>query len=721
MHSARKLNALIIATLIIASGYAIWYLQSSLSRIQQALPLTVTIQKNELVSLLDNMSTLVQASKVYSHLPDHRLELSQSILRTSKNLMHVRNTYKLDNLLGAAAFHAVLSPALNDIERWFQSGVHSHSNTSPIVKKLIEVRAEDALNEARVLYGIADRRSISILETQSSNLSRLNIIATVILSLIGLFALSVIYLLFRQQQISKELRNSEEKFRSFAGITSDYLWEADVTSTVTFASRAKSDEIDHKGKFLSLIEKDAATYISGLLTKEKPMDKISGHVFEVSPENGSGVFLQIDAQPIFNRNKQLDGYRGGLKDVSSLVTVGKLADESRLRAERANSAKSRFLANMSHEIRSPMTLIVGMSELLSETKLSAKQKSYIDIVQTSSDSLLKLLNRILDLSSIESERDNLEKERFNLAGALQQLIDGYSVVYTERPIRFALSLPSNFDQDYLGDVYRIEQVLRNLIDNAIKYAEAESIELRIESASIIHNVESIKFSVIDNGLGIPDQFKQKVFVPFSKFESATSGSSSGSGLGLSISKQIVESLGGKIWLDDRVKSGSCFSFQLPLERVNQVRPTVPEKSVLIGAQTKQQLIGKRILIVEDDEIISELFLEYLQDLGAEIDFASNGERCLEKVKHQQYDLVLMDIFMPGMDGYQTIERIRQAEQFATSNRVPAIAVSASLLSDSVQHITDFGFDYFLPKPIKKVEVINAVVGAMHGDLEQKSA
>lgn len=261
-------------------------------------------------------------------------------------------------------------------------------------------------------------------------------------------------------------------------------------------------------------------------------------------------------------------------------------------------------------------------------------------------------------------------------------------------------------------MYRIEQVLRNLIDNALKYSEAESIQVLAESMGVIKSTESVRISVIDDGTGIPQQFKDKIFEPFSKFDSVTSSPAGGSGLGLSICKQIVESLGGQMWLDSEFESGCRFSFQIPLERFNRGADVDRESFKGNESEYLHRISDKDILIVEDDEIIAELYYEYLKELGPSIDFAENGEECLQKVKSKDYDLILMDIFMPGIDGHQAIQSVRQLENSNSKSRTPAIAVSASLVSEIDKHSSDSGFDYYLTKPIRKSEVIEVVLEAL---------
>jgi signal transduction histidine kinase/ABC-type nitrate/sulfonate/bicarbonate transport system substrate-binding protein/FixJ family two-component response regulator/HPt (histidine-containing phosphotransfer) domain-containing protein len=363
--------------------------------------------------------------------------------------------------------------------------------------------------------------------------------------------------------------------------------------------------------------------------------------------------------------------------------------------EGATRMKSEFLANMSHEIRTPMTGIIGMSHLLQQTDLGAKQHHYVQTITGSAMSLLNIINDILDLSKIEAGKLKIEKICFDL----HEVLDGASraVIYDAeiKGLKISIQITEKLDQMYIGDPMRIGQVLLNLLSNAVKFTHRGSILLSVSPrpGSLLH------FEVRDQGIGMSQSQQSRLFQSFSQADGSISRKYGGSGLGLSISRQLVELMGGTIQVESARGIGTTMSFTLPLavytEEPGVLSPVHYERQ---GAFLRHQLTslkGSRILLAEDNPTTRELVLGLLEESGIRIDLAENGEEALECFRQSNYELILMDMQMPVMDGLKATEAIR-----AIDKQIPIIALSANAMSEHVAESRRAGMNAHLRKPIE---------------------
>ncbi len=366
-------------------------------------------------------------------------------------------------------------------------------------------------------------------------------------------------------------------------------------------------------------------------------------------------------------------------------------------AETANQAKSDFLANMSHEIRTPMNAIVGLVELCLNSTLTVKQRTYLQRVETASRSLMNIINDILDFSKIEAGRMHLDAMPFLLEDMLEQVFSTMSTLSAQKGL--LLRYPSLTSRNpVMGDPQRLRQVLINLIGNAIKFTHQGEVSVTFSELSRTTDQICLQFIVSDTGVGISQAQQNCIFQAFGQGDSSVSRHYGGTGLGLVISKQLIEQMGGGIHLVSREHEGSQFSFTVKMGicDFSSVRlRALPVQSAL-DKHAITHLKGARILLVEDNEVNRMLVTDILEKLGIQVDIATHGQQALELIQQRSYDCVLMDVQMPVMDGCQATRSIKALEKY---RHLPVIAVTASATQIDRMRCSDAGMDDFISKPV----------------------
>ncbi len=383
-------------------------------------------------------------------------------------------------------------------------------------------------------------------------------------------------------------------------------------------------------------------------------------------------------------------------------------------AEQANNAKSDFLANTSHEIRTPINNIVGFAEILAETVDDDKQKRCVELIRTSADSLLGVINDILDLSKIEAQKLEFTPSACDLGAYLQNILAPFRAQAQRQKVEMSILIDNLLPKQVLVDASRLGQVVMNLVNNALKFTPSQgSIWVKL---NVLEEIESekvqVQFSVQDNGIGISPASQAKIFEPFQQADSSITREYGGTGLGLSISQRIVSALGGKLEVSSALGAGSTFSFQLSLPVITAA--AAAEDAVKDGTWSAVSVIEARqketrapsefhILVVEDNALSREISLHRLKKLGFLVDAAENGEQAVALAKGHSFDLILMDCQMPNMDGFQATALIRQHEK-DNKSYCPIVALTAHAMEGYRDICLKAGMDDYLVKPIKESEL-----------------
>jgi PAS domain S-box-containing protein len=394
------------------------------------------------------------------------------------------------------------------------------------------------------------------------------------------------------------------------------------------------------------------------------------------------------AVPVHDKHGTIVKWYGTCTDIQDLV-------DAREKAEAANIAKSQFLANMSHEIRTPMNAIIGLGSILTKTKLDEKQQNYLSTQLSAAHSLLELINDMLDIAKIEDASFTIEQKPFSMNALMEQVINMLSVKANEK--KLLLTYMSDLPADHFhGDEMRIQQILVNLMNNAIKFTAEGKVSVEVTASETQGASCMIDFRIKDTGIGIAADKLEMIFDKFTQSDSSITREYGGTGLGLTISKALAMRMGGGISVNSTPGKGTTFHVQLPLTIAN---PVVAASKAENGEPVALKA-GNRVLLVEDSSANILVAGTLLESFGCQYDIANNGREATEKVKQLHYDLVLMDVQMSVMDGYEATRRIRQWERDNGLPRKRIIAMTANALAGDRENCLAAGMDDYIAKPFK---------------------
>jgi PAS domain S-box-containing protein len=433
--------------------------------------------------------------------------------------------------------------------------------------------------------------------------------------------------------------------------------------------------------------------------------KVTDYELTACARDGKQTVVSYNATTFYDRDRTLQGVFAAARDVTERKRVEAELQQAKAIAESASQTKSDFLASMSHEIRTPMNAIIGIADLLAKTALSPEQSNYVQIFRRAGDNLLNLVNDILDLSKVEASQLELERTGFSLNDLLEKVREMVAVPAREKGLALVCEIAAEVPDDLIGDPTRLRQVLLNLLGNAIKFTESGEVALRVMLDADSSTPGALRFTISDTGIGIPDEKLGAVFERFTQADSSTTRRYGGSGLGLTISKRLVELMGGHIWVESGVGKGSVFSFAVPLELWAGVARRVP---VPVGSAPEAPLPALHILLVEDSPDNRTITLAYLRDTPYLVEVAENGAVAYEKFTAGHYDIVLMDRQMPTMDGLTATRAIREWEQATRRPPTPIIALTAAALKGDQEKCVAAGCTAYLTKPIKQEVLLRAI-------------
>ena len=394
----------------------------------------------------------------------------------------------------------------------------------------------------------------------------------------------------------------------------------------------------------------------------------------------------------FKKNN-MNGYYLIASDTTKNHEYVEQLDISRQEAEKANKLKSQFLANMSHEIRTPMNAIMGFSQLILENEQgTAKDREYASIVMESSQELLNIINNILDLSKLEANAVKVEASQFNTFDLLKNVSDIFTLEANKKLIKFNLEVEENVPSEMISSRLHIKQVLFNLVGNAIKFTDVGNVYLKV---SFDPRLNELAFTIIDSGCGIENSDLEFIFNPFIQAEMCLTRRASGTGLGLAIAKKLTKLLGGQLSATSKLGEGTTFYFSL---KVQPISCDIDDELKTDQNNELNQPSKIRILLAEDNKNNAALIQKFLKPNQFDIDWVKDGKMAIDALISKEYDLILMDIMMPQMDGLEATKMIRQFED-KNKSTIPIIALTASVMIEEVKNYIDTGVNSVIGKPI----------------------
>jgi PAS domain S-box-containing protein len=427
---------------------------------------------------------------------------------------------------------------------------------------------------------------------------------------------------------------------------------------------------------------------------------LTSKVFESPYRKSSGelTWMLCTTAPLFDEAGRVEGGVIVVFDISARKKLEQEMIGARKAAEAGLELRKTILANVSHELRTPVNAIVGMSALLASTSLNDQQREYLKTMRFSSDGLLVLIDDLLDVSRIEAGKVELEQLEFSMQENFSELTKSLRLRAEEKGLLFEWNLDERIAPRLLGDVHRLNQIITNLIGNAIKFTPQGKVRLEITQVGESNEMQGIRFSVIDTGIGIAAERQTAVFQAFAQEDNSTTRKYGGTGLGLSISKRIVEMMGGELKLTSEKNAGTTFSFEVQLKKS-------AEGSVVVK-EFKPNLEGSRILLVEDNKVNQFLANALLKSWNAQVDISEDGLDALDRMRNVNYDLVLMDLQMPIMDGFEATEQIRNE----LNSKVPIIGLSANALNGERERSLEKGMNEYVSKPFQPEVLYDKIHG-----------
>ncbi len=414
--------------------------------------------------------------------------------------------------------------------------------------------------------------------------------------------------------------------------------------------------------------------------------------------------------PLYGEDNQITGYIGTITDITPLY-------EAKAQAEASAAFKSNFLTNMSHEIRMPMNAIVGLSNLALNKEVTPEIRDYLEKIYNSSEGLLMILNDILDFAKLEAQRMTIEHNNFDLDGILENLLNLFSVRAEEKGLLLDIIIAPLVPVHLIGDATRLQQILTNLLGNAIKFTKKGEIQLKVDLIRIEGSQVQLLFSVQDTGIGISENDIKKLFTPFSQADGTITRRFGGTGLGLAISHNLLQLMGSDIKITSELGKGTCFSFELvqgissnshslahEIKKQKTPHHTAGGLSLYLNKHN-HTLKGTSLLVVEDNSINQQVIKEFLELSGISVVIANHGKEALAFLTNQTFDAILMDIHMPEMDGFEATQHIRQQGQF---KNIPIIALTAGVTQEEHQHCLNCGMNDFVAKPIIPEQLITTL-------------
>ena len=512
-----------------------------------------------------------------------------------------------------------------------------------------------------------------------------------------------------EARLREALRAQEQvngRFLEVAEISRSWVWEQDADLRFTYVSggytsvtgQDADDLLGHTREEYRATHDTAHTevdwaWLNARLAAREPFSEFS---FSYRNAAGEDLWIMISGSPIFDEEGRFAGYRGAGTDVTRIRAAATAAEE-------ASKIKSLFLANMSHEIRTPLNGILGMAEVLEKSLTTDTQKQMIGVIRSSGETLLAILNDILDLSKIEADKLDLERIPFRLDDTAQRIEMLYRPKAQDKGLQFEVMTDSRASLPRLGDPHRFTQILHNLVSNAIKFTDAGKVSVWI---SVLRGQE-VRIEVVDTGIGMTPEQRDKIFDAFTQADGSVTRRFGGTGLGMSIVKRLTDMMGGRLDLDTAPSRGTRVSVTLPLPLAEARTAADPGLAALSSGQSPDPapvqgaLSGRRFLVAADNDVNLDVLTAMLEDTGATLVLARNGQQAVDAFLKDDFDMLLLDISMPLLNGPAALEAMQAAATEQGRPMPPAIAFTANLMPHQIAEHLAAGFVDVVSKPLKR--------------------
>ena len=506
-----------------------------------------------------------------------------------------------------------------------------------------------------------------------------------------------------QKNAEEKIKHSEERFRSLAETLPQMVWVLNATGEMEYASKnwkhySGIDDVTEAWNYMT--HPDDREHLTAHWNKVLAEKK--GYKHEVRLKNKEGVYhwFYSVGEPVMDVHGKIIKWVGSLTDTQEQKEVAEKLMQAKVSAENAAKSRQQFLSNMSHEIRTPLNSIIGFTNVLNKTELDEKQKEFVEAIKTSGRSLNLLINDILDLAKVDAGKMTFEKEPFEIQKSINAALHSFDLKIQEKNLELIKNYDSKIPTILLGDSVRLNQIILNLTSNAIKFTHQGKITINITLLNEDNDTVNIEFVVTDTGIGIAASKIKSVFNVFEQSENSTFNSYGGTGLGLAIVKQLIEEQGGTINLISKLGLGSTFTFMMPFGKT-----TLKTQQKIEFPTVYSEIKNLRILVAEDVALNQMLIKIILNDFGFEYEIVDNGKLAIEKMQTDTYDIILMDLQMPEMNGFEATEYIRKTLKSA----IPIIALTADVTTVDVIKCQKFGMDGYISKPINENLLYSKIV------------